>query len=98
MFMMLCPKRIKPEKQKILRENKNGFQRNRSTTLLIQIIQKSRVRVENLEVTLLFVDFFKGFDSIPRRKGEQILLSYGIPIETVTATMLLYKNTKTIAR
>ena len=52
-------------------------------------------RAKNLEVTLLFVDFSKAFDSIHRRKMEQILLAYGLPKETITAIMILYKNTKT---
>ena len=45
-------------------------------------------------VTLLFVDFFKAFDSIHRGKIEQIVLAYGLPRETVAATIILYKNTK----
>ena len=48
----------------------------------------------NLEATILFVDFSKGFDSIHRGKMEQILLAYGLPKETVVAIMMLYKNTK----
>ena len=41
-----------------------------------------------------FVDFFKAFDSIHRGKMEHILLTYGLPKETVRAIMMLYKNTK----
>ena len=37
------------------------------------------------KATLLFVDFSKGFDSIHRRKMEQILLTHGLPKETVAA-------------
>ena len=33
------------------------------------------VRAKNLQVTLLFVDFTKAFDSILRGKMEQILLA-----------------------
>ena len=40
------------------------------------------------------IDFSKAFDSIQREKMEQILLAYGLPKETVTAIMMLYKNTK----
>ena len=43
---------------------------------------------------LLFVDFSKASDSIHRGKMEQILLAYGLPKETVTAIMMLYKNKK----
>ena len=40
------------------------------------------------------VEFSKVLDSIHKGKMEQILLAYGFPKETVTATMVLYKNTK----
>ena len=50
---------------------------------------------KNVKATLLFTDFSKAFDFIHRRKIEQILLAYGHPKETVTAKMMLYKNTKT---
>ena len=49
---------------------------------------------KNLEATLIFVDFSKAFDSLHRGKMEQILLTYGLPKETITAIMMLYKNTK----
>ena len=52
------------------------------------------VRAKNLQVTLIFVDFTKAFDSIHRGKMEQILLAYGIPKETVATIMILYRNTK----
>ena len=80
----------------LLRKNQNGFRRNRSTTS--KILTTSRiledVRVKNLLVTLLFVDFTKAFDSIHRGKMEQILLAYGLPKETVAAITILYRNTK----
>ena len=56
------------------------------------------VRANNLEATILFVDFFKAFDSIHRRKREQILLFNGLPKETVAAIMILYKNTEVKVR
>ena len=56
------------------------------------------LRAKNLEVTLLFVDFSKAFDSIHRGEMEQILLAYGFPKETVAAIMMLYKNTKVKVR
>ena len=52
------------------------------------------VHTKNLEAAILFVDFTKAFDSIHRGKMEQILLSYGLPKETVAAIMMLYRNTK----
>ena len=52
------------------------------------------VSAKNLETTLLFVDFTKAFDSIHRGKMEKILLTYGLPKETVSALMMLYRATK----
>ena len=42
------------------------------------------VYAKNLEVTQLFIDFSKAFNSIYREKMEQILLAYGLPKESVT--------------
>ena len=91
---------IEPKIDNILRKNKNGFRRNRSTTSHILTIRRTLegVRAKNLQATLLFVDFAKAFDSIHSRKMEQILLAYGIQKETVTAMMILYRNTKVKVR
>ena len=56
------------------------------------------VRVKNLQVTILFVDFTKALDSIHRGKMEQILLAYGIPKETVAEITIFYRNTKVKVR
>ena len=53
---------------------------------------------KNLQATLLFVDFTKAFDFIFKEKMEQILLSYGLPKETVAAITILYRNTKVKVR
>ena len=84
----------------ILRQNQNGFRRNRSTTSQILTIRRilEGVRAKNLQATLLFVDFTKAFDSIHKGKMEQILLAYGLPKETVAAITILYKNTKVKVR
>ena len=52
------------------------------------------VQAKNQQVTILFVNFTKAFDSIHREKIEQILLAYGLPKETVAAIRILYRNTK----
>ena len=52
------------------------------------------IRAKKQQVTLLFVDFTKAFDSIHWGKMEQILLAYGLPKETVAAITILYRNTK----
>ena len=85
-----------PKIENILRNNQNGFQRNRSTASQIFTIRRilEGVRAKNLETTILFVDFAKVFDSIHRGKMGQILLAYGLPNETVAAIMRLYKTRK----
>ena len=56
------------------------------------------VSAKNLDVTILFVDFFKAFESLHRGKIKQILLAYNLSKETVAAIMMLYKNTKVKVR
>ena len=77
-------------------QSQNGFRRKRSTTSQILTFRRilEGVRAKNLQVTLLFVDFTKAFDSIQRGKIEQKLLAYGLPKETVAAITILYRNTK----
>ena len=60
-----------------------------TTRRILEIMQ-----AKNLEATILFVRFSKAFDSIRNRKMEQILLSYCLPKETVTAIMMLYNTQK----
>ena len=84
----------------ILRKNKNGFWRNRSTTSQILTIRRilDDVRAKKLEATISFVEFAKAFDSIHRGKMKQILLTYVLPKETVAAIMMLSRNTKVKVR
>ena len=99
-YNALLRNRIEPKIDNILRKNQNGFRRNRSTTSQILTIRRNLegVRAKNLQVTLIFVNFTKAFDSIHRGKMEQILLTYGIPKETVAAITILYRNTKVKVR
>ena len=95
-YNVLLLNHIEPEIEKILRKNQNGFQRKRSMTSQILTIHQilEEVCAKNLKTTLLLVDFSKAFDSIHRRKMEQILLAYNLPEEILTGIMMLYKNTK----
>ena len=95
-YNVLLLNRNEPESEKILLKNHNGFRRKGSTTSKILTIYGiiEGVRAKNLVATLLFVDFSLVFDSIDRGKREQILLTFAISEETVTAIMILYKNTK----
>ena len=86
---------IEPKIENILRKRQIAFG-NRYTIsqiLTIRWVLKG-VCAKNLEATILFVNFAKAFDSIHRGKMEQILLTYVLPKETVTAMMMLYRNTK----
>ena len=83
-----------------LRKNQNNFRGNQSTISQILTIRRviEGVCAKNLRATLLFVDLSKAFDSIHRRKMKQKYLAYGLPRRTVTAIMMLYKNTKATVR
>ena len=58
------------------------------------ICNLTRERTKIHEAKLLFVDSSKAFNSIHREKMEQIQHTYGLPLETVSAIIKLYKNTK----
>ena len=90
-YNALTRNRIESKIDNILRKNQNGFRRNRSTTSHILTIRRilEGVQTKNLQVTILFVDFTKAFDSIHRGKMKHILLAYGIPKETVAAITIL---------
>ena len=49
-------------------------------------------------INVVFFFYHKAFDSIHRGNMEQILLTYGIPKETVAAITILYRNTKVKVR
>ena len=90
-YNTLLQNRIEPKIDNILRENQNGFQKNRSTTSQILTICRilEGVQAKNLQATLLFINCPKAFNSIHRGKMEQILLAYGLPKETVAAKTIL---------
>ena len=69
------------------------------TSLIVRIHQVIEgVLAKNLEKLLLFEDFRKEFDSMYRRKMEQIVLTYGLPKETVTAITMFFKNPEVMVR
>ena len=74
-YNLMLLNRIRPEIDQILRNNKNGFITNRSTTGQILTIRRilEEVTSKNLPPTLLFIDFSKAFDTIHRKNMKEIL-------------------------
>ena len=99
-YNRLLLNRIQPEIEKVLRPNQNGFRKGRGTISQILTIRRiiEGVKAKQLPAILLFVDFRRAFDSIHRDKMKDILLSYGIPKETVSAIMIMYNNTRAQVR
>ena len=98
-YNALLLNRIRPEIEKIPRKTTERLSEESLHTLtnVIRLIIEE-VRAKNLEATLQFVDFSKAIDCKHRGKIMQILLAYGLPKETLTAIMILYKNTKAMIR
>ena len=73
-YNLLILNRIRPQLDKNLLKNHNGFRQNRSTVGQILTIQRiiEGVKAKNLKAVLVFVDFSKAFDSIHRRKLQRL--------------------------
>ena len=78
-YNTLLLNRIRLEIEKNLRKNQNGFRGQRSTTSQIlpihRIIEEVCAKISRRQ----FVDFSKAYDSIHKRKMEQILWVYSLP-------------------
>ncbi|KAL5272934.1 hypothetical protein ACHWQZ_G000941 [Mnemiopsis leidyi] len=95
-FNKLLLNRIYRHVDPLLRPNQNGFRRGRST--LPQILALRRIieeyRIGKKSAAIVFVDFFKAFDSIDRDALFHILSLYGIPAPIIKAVRLLYDAAK----
>ena len=89
-YNALLNNRIAAKIEKIFWKNQNDFRRNRS----MPSSNSRRSTYKQLQATILFVVFSKTFDSICRGKMEQILLSYGLPKDTVATILMLYKKSE----
>ena len=78
-YSVLQRNHIEPKIEKNLRKNQNGFRRNQP--MISQILGTCK----NLDATILFIDSSKAYDSLHRRKMEQILLADHLTKETVAA-------------
>ena len=87
--------RIKPEVDKHLRINQNGFRVGRTTVGHILALRRliEGVKANNFPV-ITFIDFKKAFDTIHRGRMLKILRVYGILNLIVDAIGRMYMNTK----
>ena len=90
--------RIRPEVEKILRSNQNGFRPLRSTSSQILALRRliEEIRNHQKEAAIIFIDFRKTFDSIDRPTMFKILHAYGILEELVRAIKIMYEDTSAV--
>ena len=87
--------RFRPEVDKKLRINQNGFRPGYSTVSQILALRRiiDSVKSNNLPAIITFIDFTKAFDTIHRGKMIKILRAYGIPSELVEVIEDMYQDT-----
>ena len=88
--------RIRPQIDKHLRPNQNGFRPGRSTTAHILALRRiiEGVKSRNLKAVVIFVDFCKAFDSIHRGRMLEILKAYDVPPNMLAGIKAMYSNTR----
>ena len=93
-YNVLLRNRIEPKIENITRKKENCSRRNRSTTSQILSLRRilEGLPANNLQATIISVNFTKAFDSIHRKEMEQILIAFGLPKETIAVIMILYKT------
>ena len=72
-YNALLLNRIQHDMEKILRRNQDGFRKGCSTIGQILTVRRviKGIKARQVPVTLLFVDFSKGFESFHREKMEK---------------------------
>ena len=88
---------IWPEVYKILKENQNGFSRNRSATFQILTVRYRRNTCKKYRGNTLVCRFHGSIEFHAHRKDGAIW-AYGYLKETITAIIILYKDMKSIVR
>ena len=90
-YNRLLLNRIRPELEKILRPNKNGFRPLRSTSSQILALRRiiEEMRNHQKEAAIIFIDFKKAFDSVDRNTLFQILHACGIPEKIVKVIQIM---------
>lgn len=74
----------------LLRKNQNGFRSGRST--VCQTKAKNLTPMHSYKANLTFVEIKKPFELVNREKLFDILKTYSIPYQIVTAIVSMYKN------
>ena len=79
-FNRMILNRIRPEIDKHLRDNQNGFRVGRTTVGHILTLRRliEGIKSNNLPAIITFIDFRKAFDTIHRGKMLKILKAYGM--------------------
>ena len=87
--------RVRPELDRHLRTNQNGFRVGRTTVGHILALRRliEGVKANNLPAIMTYIDFRKAFDTIHRGKMLKILRAYGIPAQIVNAIGDMYEST-----
>ena len=95
-FNRMILNRIRPEIDKHLRDNQNGFRVCRTTVGHILSLRRliEGIKSNNRPAIITFIDFRKAFDTIHRGKMLTILKAYGIPDLIVEAIGKMYENTR----
>ena len=94
LYNKLILNRLIPAIEPILRNNQNGFRKGRSTISQILCLRRLIEESElcSLDISLVFVDYSKAFDSVDRDQMFEILELYGIPPKILSAIKALYTN------
>ena len=95
MYNKMILNRIREVLDVKLRNNQNGFRKNRTTVGQILALRRiiEGVKAHNLPAILVFIDFKKAFDTIHRGKMMKILKAYGIPPNILRAIETMYTGT-----
>ena len=81
----------------MLRSNQNEFCKGRFTLPQILALRRiiEEIKIANREVSIVFVNFFKAFNSINRRAMLHILHLYGLPDKIIAGIKSMYDNPET---
>ena len=87
---------IRPKIDPLLRGNQNGFRPGWSTAAQVLALRRiiEGIKKRYLPVVMIFIDFYKAFDSINHQTMYTVLAAYGIPKRLLNSIMQIYTNIK----